>query len=95
MLDDVERQRLSEIDAWFHDSDPRLARRFTPDQPIWSRRPAAAIASIVLVLIAAVFGGLALAGPPAGIEAGLIVAAVATGCWLQSRRPRDTPPAPR
>jgi hypothetical protein len=78
MLDDVERQRLSEIDAWFQQSDPRLARRFARDRQHWWTRPVVAILSIVA----------ALAGPPAAIEGGLIVLAVTTGCKLQSRSAR-------
>jgi hypothetical protein len=88
MLDDVERQRLSEIDAWFQQSDPRLARRFARDRQHWWTRPVVAILSIVAGLIVAILAGAALAGPPAAIEGGLIVLAVTTGCKLQSRSAR-------
>ncbi len=92
MLDDVERQRLSEIDAWFQDSDPRLARRFARGSRRWSAHPGVLIVLIIVGLAAAILVGAALAGPPGAIEGGLIVLAVVAGCWLQDRPPREGRP---
>jgi Flp pilus assembly protein TadB len=92
MLDDVERQKLSEIDAWFQDSDPRLARRFARGPRRWWSHPAVTIVSIIAGLIVGVLAGAALAGPPAAIQAVLIVLAVVVGCRLQSRLPRAGQP---
>ena len=86
MLDDVERQRLSEIDAWFQSSDPRLARRFAQGPRRWTARPGVTVLVVLVALAVAILAGGALDGPPAAIEGGLIVLAITAGCWLQNRQ---------
>jgi Protein of unknown function (DUF3040) len=95
MLDDVERQRLSEIDAWFQDSDPRLARRFARGHRRWWSHPVVTVVTIAVGLILAILAGELIAGPPAAIEGGLIVLAVTAGCWLQGRPLREGRPGHR
>ncbi|AGZ41108.1 DUF3040 domain-containing protein [Actinoplanes friuliensis] len=92
MLDDVEQRRLSEIDAYLSAADPGLARTLSPRaarrHPRWLT-----VLIAVLALVVAVPVGALVAGPPAAIAAGLLVAAVVSGCWLQARLGSRQPPA--
>ena len=84
MLDDVERRRLSEIDAWFQDTDPRLARRLAGGSARSGRRHRIAVMCVVIAVAGASVGGW-LAGPPAAMAAMLTALAVGVGSWLQTR----------
>ena len=87
MLSDVERRRLSEIDAWFQRTDPELARRLAHGPARSGRRFAViAVSIVVMTAVGCLIGWLA--GPAAGIAAALSVAALGTGCLLQTRHHR-------
>jgi hypothetical protein len=87
MLSDTERRRLAEIESWFHNNDPRLARRFAAGRRQLGRR-LLVVALVLVGVAAATFAGVAAGDPPAGIVAGLTVLAVASGCWLSRRSSR-------
>ena len=82
MLDDAERRRLAEIESWFEANDPRLTRRLAGPG---ARRMTIAVVITLAAMTLAIIAGWTVFGAPAGIEGGLIVAAVAAGWWLQRR----------
>jgi hypothetical protein len=87
MLDDVEQRRLSEIDAFLTASDPALARTLSR-RSAWKLPLRATVSLSAFALVVAVLVGALIAGPPAAIVGGLLVAAVVVGCWLQIRQNR-------
>jgi hypothetical protein len=82
MLDDVERRRLAEIEAWFEADDPDLTRRLARGR---SYRQTLFVMLVITVATLAVTAGAMLVGPPAGIAAGLTVAAIVVGCRFDRR----------
>jgi Flp pilus assembly protein TadB len=87
-----EQRRLSEIDAHLRLSDPDLARTLSRRRTGPHHSWAAVLVTMFALAVAVFLGGL-LAGPPAAIADGLLVAAVVSGLWLQSRRDRRRPTA--
>jgi Flp pilus assembly protein TadB len=87
MLNEAERRKLADIEAELRTADPRLAHHLSAGtaRGLIGRWVAVAAVGYLILLVAAVWAGLLVAGPPAGIAAGLTVCAVFCG-WLLQRR---------
>ncbi|HET6530080.1 MAG TPA: DUF3040 domain-containing protein [Actinoplanes sp.] len=93
MLDDMERRRLSDMEAWLRDNDPEFARELEDLAPTRRRGSRLSVVIFVVTLVLSVALVVPTAGTPAGIAAGLVVCAIAVG-WVLHRRTGSRPPTP-
>ena len=84
MLDDAEQRRLLEMDARLTATDPKLARALSRSR-VWQYSRAVTAVIFVCLLIVAGLVGVALGGPPAALEGGLLGVAATAGFWLSAR----------